>query len=140
MGVEFNFDEISLDQKVSREQLEIDLYDELVTISDAEPEEQVKLLSAKPAVAVSHEGDKPESIRVTGYLGKDHSLAVAQVLPAPHAPELTEIPVAARPANVAKSQPLPAAYPPPLAAGPEFPAPPNGQKPASVQSPGPSSR
>src|SRR5262245_55050147 len=145
MGLEFSFDEISLDQKVSRDQLEIDLYDELITISDAEPEEQVSLLAVKPAVPVVQADDKPESIRITGSLGKEHLLMATPVSPAPTAAEQIEIAVDARPANVARPQSIPAPYPPPVGAGPGFPvAPPapNGPRSAptqpSDQTPGPS--
>jgi len=143
MGLEFSFDEISLDQKVSRDQLEIDLYDELVTISDAEPEEQVRLLAVKPAVPVALEDDKPESIRVTGSLGKDHLLAETPILRVPIASEQTEFPVAPRPAGIAKSGPLPTAYPPMPGEAPALPVthlPLNGQNSGPFQSTGPSQR
>jgi len=71
MGLDFNFDEISLDQKASRDQLEIDLYDELVTISDSEPEDQVRLLAVARPAAHPTESDRPESIRITGSLSKE---------------------------------------------------------------------
>jgi len=144
MGLEFSFDEISLDQKVSGEQLEIDLYDELATISEAEPEEQVRLLAVKPVVAVSHQDDKPESIRITGSAGKEHSLAAAPTLPVPVAPEPTWIPLDARPAGIAKAELLHPAYPLPQAAAHELPlappAPPNRRNSGAFQSSGQSPR
>src|SRR5262252_3896485 len=98
VGLEFSFDDISLDEKVSREQLEIDLYDELITISDAEPDEQVRMLSAKPAAVVNQqEDDKPESIRVTGSLGREHTAPERLAMPALISNEHPSMPAAAPP-------------------------------------------
>jgi hypothetical protein len=158
MGLEFSFDDISLDQQVSREQLEIDLYDELITISDAEPDDQIRMLSSKPAAVSSHqENDKPESIRVTGSLGRERAFGETPPMPAAAGFEQASKPAAAThpplPASPRKSAPLP--YPP--AADPSLAAdpgntplpsayrpaadtstvaaapPPNGQRPAPVQ-------
>ncbi len=137
MTLEFSFDEISLDQKVSREQLEIDLYDELVTISDAEPEEQVRLLAVKPAVPISPQDDKPESIRVTGSLGKEHSMTGTPFSTVPKVAQQTEAPIAARHDIVEKPEPLPLA----IDARPGLPVTPlNGHKPNPVKPPAPSPR
>jgi hypothetical protein len=156
MGLEFSFDDISLDQQVSREQLEIDLYDELIEISDAEPDEQIRMLSSKPAAVASHqESDKPESIRVTGALGRERVVAetpatstsdeqaskpaAATHPPLPASPRksaplpyppVADLSLAADPGNL----PLPSAYRPAadtsiVAAAP----PPNGQRPAPVR-------
>src|SRR5215469_10752667 len=92
MGLDFSFDDISLDEKVSREQLEIDLYDELITISDAEPDEQVRMLSAKPAAVVNQqEDDKPESpARSVGNIRppKDWRCQLSSVTSTPRCPPL----------------------------------------------------
>ncbi|HKF57376.1 MAG TPA: hypothetical protein VKJ45_18105 [Blastocatellia bacterium] len=155
MGLEFSFDDISLDQQVSREQLEIDLYDELIEISDAEPDEQIRMLSSKPAAVSSQEDDKPESIRVTASLGKERVVAEIPATSAsdeqaskPAAP-VTHPPLPASPRKSAPlpyppgadlslaadpgNTPLPSAYRPAadssiVAAAP----PPNGQRPAPV--------
>src|SRR5260370_30560355 len=103
MGLEFRFYEISLDQQVSKEQLEIDLYDELITITDADPDEQVRLLAVRPVVGGSKQDDKPESIRVTGSLGKELSPTAASVAPGEIAAHMTGMPVMAPPSNGAKS-------------------------------------
>jgi hypothetical protein len=136
MGLEFSFDDANLDQQVSRDQLEIDLYDELITISDAEPDEQVKMLATKPATVAGHQGnDKPESIRVTGSLGRERAMGEAPPMPSPAWPEQDSMPAAgAPPARPAKSAPLPSAYP--AVADPgnmAVPTNPNGQKPVPVR-------
>jgi hypothetical protein len=110
MELEFSFDEISLDQQVSREQLEIDLYDELITISDAEPDEQMRLLAARPQVGSVREADRPESIRITSSLAKVPTTSVSgtssQIVAG-------QGPVSITPAlpNGAPSQPLPSINP-----------------------------
>jgi hypothetical protein len=131
MGPEFSFDEISLDQHASREQLEIDLYDELVTITDAEPDEQIRLLAVKPPAPVGPaEPDRPESIRITGSLAKDQS---------PANPPVTPLAVAG---PYGKPDPAGGAYPAPEATAPEVrkPSPPlNGRNSGAIQpsNPGP---
>jgi hypothetical protein len=104
MGLEFSFDD-TLDQQVSRDQLEIDLYDELITISDAEPDEQVRMLATKPATVVGHqENDKPESIRVTGSLGRERGMSDAPAMPIGIGPEQASMPAdGPPPANPAQS-------------------------------------
>ena len=136
MGLEFSFDEISLDQQASSEQLEIDLYDELVTIAVAEPEEQVRLLATTPAPMPGRaEPDKPESIRVTGSLGKEQFQAGMLVAPA-EIPVQTEAPI---PAPQLKAMPPEAPEYPharaPLWSGDisEHPAPTNGERPHPLQ-------
>jgi len=139
MGLEFSFDDISLDQQVSREQLEIDLYDELIEISDAEPDDQIRMLSSKPAAVSSHqENDKPESIRVTGSLGKERVVAETPATSASE--EQASKPAAVThpplPASPRKSAPLP--YPPAadlsLAADPGNTPPPSAYRPAADSS------
>jgi hypothetical protein len=106
MGLEFRFDEISLDQQVSSEQVEIDLYDELITISDAAPEEQVRLLAIKPALDNPIEGDGPESIRVTGSPGKEQLPATGPGGTTEPVIQRAEVPIVAPSPYGRNSQPL----------------------------------
>jgi hypothetical protein len=137
MGLDFNFDDIDLEQHVSENQLEIDLYDELITITDAEPDDQIRLLAARTLVGNHNADDKPESIRITGSL--------ARVSPAIGAPALQGQIVARQdetfltppPPNGAKSQPLPSINPVSQETRPQVPPthPPTviGHKPQPIQ-------
>jgi hypothetical protein len=120
MGLEFSFDDVSLDQQVSGDQLEIDLYDELITISDAEPDEQVRLLSARPQATGYRQDDKAESIRVTGSLARGPAsggLAMPdQIIPAQDDPF-----AAAPPPNSTRPRPLPGPSPVPRETRPQVP-------------------
>jgi hypothetical protein len=111
MGLDFSFDEISMDQRVSQEPIEIDLYDELITISDAEPDEQVRLLAIRPPAAGAKTDDMPESITVTGSLAKEQAPASVPVMASQTTAARTEIPVAPPPPNGTQPEPTVTAIP-----------------------------